>query len=354
MTDHADPATTPYRPRATLRDVAAMAGVSMKTVSRVVNGENGVTPQKVDAVRLAVSRLDYRPNVSASALRRSSGRTAAIGTVLEDLANPFSSALLRAVEDVANERRVLILAGSVDEDQQRERALVRAFTERRVDGLIVAPVGEDQGYLRAEMEAGTPLVFVDRQPQGLLADCVLSDNEAGARQAVHQLADVGHRRIAYLGDLALIPTAEQRFAGYQRALLERGLPLDPAHIVHDLHTVDDAARATTALLRSGAGSAAAPTALFASQNLVTIGAITALQDLGLENSVALIGFDDFPLADLLKPRVSVIAQNPAEMGRVAAELLFQRLDGDRGRPQRILLPTTTVLRGSGEIPPAAP
>ena len=353
MTDHAEPVAMPYRPRATLRDVAAMAGVSMKTVSRVVNGENGVTPQKVDAVRQAVSRLDYRPNVSASALRRSSGRTAAIGTVLEDLANPFSSALLRAVEDVANERRVLILAGSVDEDQQRERALVRAFTERRVDGLIVAPVGEDQGYLRAEMEAGTPLVFVDRQPQGLLADCVLSDNEAGARQAVHQLADVGHRRIAYLGDLALIPTAEQRFAGYQRACLERGLPLDPAHIVHDLHTVDDAARATTALLRGR--SDAAPTALFASQNLVTIGAITALQDLGLENSVALIGFDDFPLADLLKPRVSVIAQNPAEMGRVAAELLFQRLDGDRGRPQRILLPTTTVLRGSGEIsPPAGP
>ncbi|SED64633.1 LacI family DNA-binding transcriptional regulator [Jiangella alba] len=351
MTEHADPATTPYRPRATLRDVAAMAGVSMKTVSRVVNGESGVTPQKVDAVRLAVSRLDYRPNVSASALRRSSGRTAAIGTVLEDLANPFSSVLLRAVEDVANERRVLILAGSVDEDQQRERALVRAFTERRVDGLIIAPVGEDQGYLRAEMEAGTPLVFVDRQPQGLLADCVLSDNEAGARDAVHHLADAGHRRIAYLGDLELIPTAQQRFAGYQRALLERGLASAPAHVVHDLHTVDDAARATTALLRRPGDDA--PTALFASQNLVTIGAITALQELGLEHRVALIGFDDFPLADLLQPRVSVIAQDPAAMGRAAAELLFQRLDGDRGRSRRLLLPTTTVPRGSGEIAPEA-
>lgn len=347
MTDHAEPVATPYRPRATLRDVAAMAGVSTKTVSRVVNGENGVTAQKVDAVRLAISRLDYRPNVSASALRRSSRRTAAIGTVLEDLANPFSGVLLRAVEDVANERRVLILAGSIDEDQQREQALVRAFTERRVDGLIIAPVGEDQGYLRAEMEAGTPLVFVDRQPQGLLADCVLSDNEAGAREAVLHLAGAGHRRIAYLGDLAIIPTARQRFAGYQRALLELGLPLDPAHVVHDLHTVDDAARATVALLRSDG----APTALFASQNLVTIGVITALQELGLENRVALIGFDDFPLADLLKPRVSVIAQDPAAMGRAAAELLFQRLDGEHGRPRRLLLPTTTVPRGSGEIAP---
>ncbi|MER7893097.1 LacI family DNA-binding transcriptional regulator [Micromonospora sp. NPDC094482] len=350
MSRNGDPVATPYRPRPTLHDVAAMAGVSIKTASRVVNGENGVTPAKVAAVRRAVLQLDYRPNVSASALRRASGRTAAIGMVLEDLANPFSSALLRAVEDAANSRQVLILAGSVDEDQERERSLVRAFSERRVDGLIIAPVGEDQGYLRAELEAGTPLVFVDRLPQGLPADCVLSDNEGGARAAVHHLADTGHRRIAYLGDLQIVPTAQQRFAGYQRASLERGLPWNPAHHVHDLHTIDEAATATTRLLRSDEP----PTALFASQNLVTIGAITALQQLGLEDTVALVGFDDFPMADLLKPRVSVIAQDPFQMGRVAAELLFQRLDGDRDAPRRMVLPTTTILRGSGEIPPASP
>lgn len=349
MSQHGDPIAAPYRPRATLRDVAAMAGVSIKTVSRVVNGENGVTPAKVAAVRRAIRQLDYRPNVSASALRRAGGRTSAIGMVLEDLANPFSSAVLRAVEDVANKRQVLILTGSVDEDQDRERTLVRAFTERRVDGLIIAPVGEDQGYLRAEIEAGTPLVFVDRLPQGLPADCVLSDNEGGARDAVHHLADVGHRHIAYLGDLRIIPTAQQRFAGYQRACLERGLPWNPAHQLHDLHTVADAATATVRLLRS----ADPPTALFASQNLVTIGAITALQQLGLEDTVALVGFDDFLMADLLKPRVSVIAQDPRRMGRVAAELLFQRLDGDHGEPRRVVLPTTAILRGSGEIPPPA-
>jgi len=345
---HQDDATvTPYRPRASLRDVAAMAGVSIKTVSRVVNGEDGVTPAKVAAVRRAIHQLDYRPNLSASALRRASGRTAAIGTALEDLANPFSSALLRAVEDAANERHVLILAGSVDESPERQRALVRAFSERRVDGLIIAPVGEDQGYLRSEMEAGTQLVFVDRAPQGLVADCVLSDNEGGAQAAIHHLADVGHRHIAYLGDLRVIPTAQQRFAGYQRACLERGLPWNPAHHVHDLHTVDEAAKATVNLLRS----ADPPTALFASQNLVTIGAITALQQLGLEHRVALIGFDDFPLADLIKPRVTVIAQDPSQMGSVAAAMLFRRIDGDRGRPERTVLPTTTILRGSGEIPP---
>ncbi|MDQ7905789.1 LacI family DNA-binding transcriptional regulator [Phytohabitans sp. ZYX-F-186] len=342
-----DPVAAPYRQRATLRDVAAMAGVSIKTVSRVVNGESGVTPAKVAAVTRAIHQLDYRPNVSASALRRANRRTAVIGMVLEDLANPFSSALLRAVEDTANERQVLILAGSVDEDQGRERTLVRAFSERRVDGLIVAPVGEDQGYLRAEIEAGTPTVFVDRPPQGIRADCVLCDNEGGARTAVHHLADAGHRHVGYLGDLRIIPTAQQRFAGYQRACLERGLPWRPADHAHDLHTVEEATAATVRLLRS----ADPPTALFASQNLVTIGAIAALQRLGLEGTVALVGFDDFPMADLLKPRVSVIAQDPARMGRVAAELLFQRLDGDRSGPRRTVLPTTTIPRGSGEIRP---
>jgi LacI family transcriptional regulator len=347
LVSHAGEGSLEYRPRATLRDVAAMAGVSIKTVSRVVNGEHGVRPLKIDAVQRAIRQLDYRPNLSASALRRSGGRTAAIGLVLEDLANPFSGALLRAVEDEANHRQVLIIAGSADERLDRERTLVRAFSERRVDGLIIAPVGEDQSHLRAETDTGTPLVFVDRVPQGLQADCVLSGNEAGAAAAIHHLADVGHRRIAYLGDLRAIPTARERFAGYQRASLERGLPWTPAHHVHDLHTASAAAAATVELLTA----ADPPTALFTSQNLVTIGAITALQRLGLAATVALVGFDDLPTADLLRPAVTVIAQDPPRMGRVAAGLLFDRLDGFSGGPRRTVLPTSTILRGSGEIPP---
>lgn len=336
-----------HRPRATLRDVAAMAGVSIKTASRVINGETGVRPGKMDAVRRAVRQLDYRPNLSASALRRTGGRTAAIGMVLEDLANPFSGALLRAAEDEANRRQVLIIAGSADERLDRERTLVHAFSERRVDGLIIAPVGEDQSHLRTEIDAGTPLVFVDREPRGLHADCVLSDNESGAAAAIHHLADVGHRRIAYLGDLRAIPTARARFAGYQRASLERGLPWTPAHHVHDLHTAAAATAAADRLLRVPEP----PTALFASQNLVTIGAITALQRLGLAATIALVGFDDFPTAGLISPAVTVIAQDPPRMGRVAAAQLFARLDGDRSAPRRTVLPTTVVLRGSGEIPP---
>jgi LacI family transcriptional regulator len=335
------------RPRPTMRDVAALAGVSLKTVSRVINGEPGVSATKQSVVDRAITQLDYRRNLAASSLRRAGGKTAAIAAVLEDLANPFSASLLRALEDTARGRDTLVFAGSVDEDPQRERDLVRAFTMRRVDALIVAPTGDDQGYIQGDMRAGTPVVFVDRPPRGLTADAVVSDNESGSARAVYHLAEHGHRRIAYLGDWHKIPTATQRFQGYRQACLELGLPLRTGHIVHDLHSVDEAAQAVTALL-SGDDP---PTALFTSQNLVTIGAVRALQHLGLQHRVAVVGYDDFPLADLLQPRVTVLAQDPAGIGRTAASLAFRRLDGDHWAPTHHVVPVTLLPRGSGEVPP---
>jgi LacI family transcriptional regulator len=335
------------RPRATMRDVAALAGVSLKTVSRVINREPGVSSALVAQVERAVAQLDYRPNMSASSLRRGDGKTAAIAAVLEDLANPFSASLLRALEDTAHERGVLIFAGSVDEDPRRERELVRAFTMRRADGLVIAPTGDDQSYLAADIRAGTPVVFVDRPARGLSADAVLADNVSGAQQAVRHLATHGHRRIAYLGDWLAIPTARQRHQGYREACLDLGLPVRPDHTVHDLRSVDAAEIAVTGLLRADEP----PTALFTSQNLVTIGAVRALQHLGLHDRVAVVGFDDFPLADLLQPRVTVVAQDPAAIGRTAASLVFRRLDGERWAPAEHIVPVVLIVRGSGEIPP---
>ncbi|WP_433310667.1 LacI family DNA-binding transcriptional regulator [Micromonospora chersina] len=337
----APPAGVKARP--TLRDVASLAGVSTKTVSRVVNGEAGVSAPKLAAVRRAIAQLDYRPNFTASSLRRSSGRSAAIAAVLEDLANPFSAALHRALEDAARDRGVLIFAGSVDESPERERDLVHAFTMRQADALVVVPATDDQSYLAGEVAAGTPVVFVDRPPVGLAVDAVLSDNHHGAATAVHHLVAHGHRDIAYLGDLRTIATARQRAQGFKEALSEHGIR--PATMVHDLHTERDSAEAVRRLLRDDP----APTALFTAQNLVTIGAIRALQELGRQHEVALVGFDDFPLADLLQPAVTVVAQDPAEMGRVAASLIFRRLDGDQWRPTIHPVATRLVVRGSGEI-----
>ncbi|MEJ3656133.1 LacI family DNA-binding transcriptional regulator [Actinomycetes bacterium KLBMP 9759] len=333
--------------RPTMRDVAARAEVSFKTVSRVVNAEGGVSPQLEWRVRKAIDELDFRPNTGARNLRRSDNRTAAIGLLLEDVANPFSAAVQRAVEDEALPRGVVVFTASLDEDPARERALAREFSARHADGLLLAPAGDDQSHLAAELRAGTAIVCVDRAATNLPVDSVVATNTVGAAEGVRHLAAAGHRRIAYLGDRASIATARERFAGYRQALESSGLVVDPRLVVHDIRDSGTADGVVIALL----GGADPPTALFTAQNLITIGAFKALRRLGLEHTVALVGFDDFLLADLLSPGITVVAQDPVAIGRLAAELLFARIAGASGPPQTRLVPTTLVRRGSGELPP---
>ena len=336
------------RPRATMRDVAALAGVSLKTVSRVVNGEAGVSPRLVERVERAAEQLDFRPNLGARSLRRSDGKTATIGVILENLANPFSGSVHRAIEDVARPRGVAVLAGSIDETAERERELVAAFSSRRVDGLIMMPTGLDHSYLLLERRAGVGLVFVDRPPRALSADVVLADNRAGAAAGTAHLVSHGHRRIGFLGDLSTILTEQERCAGYQDALRDAGLPADPSLVIRELDTMAAAEAATLALLEREDP----PTALFSAQNLITIGAIRALRRLGRQHSVAVVGVDDFLLADLLEPAVTVVAQDPIAIGRLAAQQLFRRIDGDRSPFVQEVVPTVLIPRGSGELRPA--
>ncbi len=333
-----------------MRDVAALARVSIKTVSRVVNQEAGVSGDLAERVQEAARLLDYRPDLTASNLRR--GRqTSTLGLMLENVANPYSGAVHRAVDDAAIERGMAVLATSLDEDPVREREVARAMIQRRVDGLIIVPTGTDQSYLRAEMEAGLATVFVDRPPKYLDADTVLATNRAGAREAVEHLIAVGHRRIAFLGDLTDIATAEDRLRGYTDALHAAGIPVDAQLVRTDLHTRDTAQRAAESLLRLPEHEG--PTALFASQNLITIGAINALHLHDLQHLVALVGFDDIELAAMLEPGITVVAQDPYAIGRAAAELLFARLDGYSGPSQHRTISTRLIIRGSGEIQPRA-
>ena len=341
------PSPGPPPPRATMRDVAALAGVSLKTVSRVVNGEPGVSAGMAARVQEAADRLSFRLDLGARSLRRTDRRTATIGLILEDLDNPFSSAVHRAVENAARARGIAVLAGSLDEDPVRERELVSAFSSRRVDGLVIMPTDSDHSYLAVERRAGTPMVFVDRRPGQIEADVVLADNREGARVGVAHLVAGGHRQIGFLGDLLRIATARDRHQGFLDAMAAAGLPVAARHTVHDATTVDAADAATTAML----SAASPPTALFSAQNLVTIGALQALRRLDRQRDVALVGFDDFPLADLLEPPVTVVAQDPHTIGRLAAEQLFRRMDGDESAFTTRIVPTRLVPRGSGEIPP---
>jgi LacI family transcriptional regulator len=345
-TDGSGPGT-PQPP--TMHDVAALAGVSLATVSRVVNGKTGVTMTMQARVEAAIDRLDYRRNVNASSLRRLDRKTATIGLVLEDVANPFMSALHRAVEDRARERGVLVFAGSCDEDSRREQELISALRARRVDGIIVVPASTDHGYLLSAVRLGTAMVFVDRRPGFLDADSVTSDDLAGARAAVLHLGRIGHRRIAYLGAALTIGTARDRLQGFTDAMLGLGATPEPTHVRLGLVTTEEAEQVVTEMLRGPI----VPTAILSGQNYFTIGAIKALRAAGLQHEIALVGFDDFALADLLDPPVSVVSHDPAELGHTAADLLFRRLDGDDSPSQNIVCPFAIIERGSGEMAPAA-
>jgi LacI family transcriptional regulator len=332
--------------RPTMRDVAALAGVGLMTVSRVVNGEPGVSPDRAARVREAVEKLDYRHNVAARQLRLTGQPSALIGVVLEDVANPFVAALQRAVEDEVTRQGCVVLSGSSGDDPERERALVAAFAARRVDGLIMMPHDDDVRYLLPEMRRGTPVVFVDRPAASVATDTVVSDNYGGARLAVEHLLAAGHRRIGFLGALQAGYTASERYRGYQAALAAAGIPADERLAVQDLHTSQAGQRAARELLTA----ADPPTALFTAQNLLTIGARRAMDALGLQDRVAQVGFDDIALADLLKPGLTVVAQDPAAIGALAATLLIRRINGAEQLPEKAEVPVRLIPRGSGEIP----
>src|ERR1700751_5869865 len=224
-------------------DVAALAGVGLKTVSRVVNDEPGVSPELEGKVRRAIEQLSYRRDANASMLRRLGGQNPTKGLVFGDVANPVSSSLHRAIEDAARDRGVLVFAGSCDEDPDRERALICSFRERRVDGLIIVPASQDHGYLYEDRRTGTALVFVDRPAAHLEADSVVSDNRGGAIAATDHLLARGHGRIGFLGDLVSISTAQERLEGYLQAIGRVGIARDDRLIRTELRDPDVAAEA---------------------------------------------------------------------------------------------------------------
>ena len=331
--------------RSTLRDVGALAGVSFKTVSRVVNGEPGVSDELVERVRRATATLNYRPNYTASVLRKNDGRSMSIGLIVEDVVNPFFAAIHRGLELAALQRGYSVLTGSVLESETRQRELVEIFAARRVDGLVVAPSDSLVETLATERRNGTSVVYIDRVPGRLDADTVVSDNRAGARAGVEHLLRAGHRRVGLLGDLGSIHTAEERYLGYVEAHAAQGVSLDPQLQMRGLHSAAAAEEAAGRLLCS----ADPPTALFTGQNLITVGTVRALRARGLQHQVALVGFDDLMLADLLDPPVTVVAQDPDVIGRLAAERLIARIEGDTSAPRVHVVRTTLVPRGSGEL-----
>jgi len=321
-----------------MHDVARVAGVSVTTVSRCINNDRYVrdsTRQKVDA---AVAELGFQRNDMARALRPGQA-TATIALVIEDVANPFYSGIARGVDEVAQQNRHLLVVGNTELSFDRERELLGELVRRRVDGLLVVPTAHDHRSLHADLGRWAPMVFIDRAPTGVPADAVLLDNRGGTRQAIEHLIAAGHRRIAYIGGDPSVYTGAQRLAGYRQTLRKAGLTYHDELVSLGHHTDAAAREAVLALL----GRRGGPTAVFADNNRMTIGALHAVAESGGKVDVA--GFDDLELADLLSMQVALVTYRPDDLGRTAATLLFDRIRGDTRPPRRIVIKTELVMRG---------
>lgn len=330
--------------RPTMQDVANAAGVSLKTVSRVVNNEPRVDNKTRERVHQAIAQLGFRRNDIARSLRQ--GQTSStIGLIIEDIANPFYSSIAWGLERVAQKYNYMLIISNSEENALRERELVNALLSRRVKGLCIVPAGSDHSYLAAELRMGTPFIFLDRPPIHLQTDTIVLDNRGGTRQAINHLLSHGHRRIAVIQGDPRVYTGAERFAGYYETLAEHGIPCDETLIYSNCDDARQAQQATHTLMNLPQP----PTAIFSTSNRISIAVLRALRSYTFQP--AFVGFDDFDLADILPIPVTVIAHNPAEMGARAAEILFARLAGRDIPFQQTIVPTQLIVRGSGEVRP---
>jgi LacI family transcriptional regulator len=328
---------------ATMREVAERAGVSAKTVSRVLRNDRYVSDRVRERVNAAVNDLHYVPNMLAVTFR--SGRDAAIGVAVPDIADPFFAQIVQAVEAEARARHTAVIVTSLGYDPDHEQPAVEALLQRQVQGLISCPVAPDQSYL-APWLPRTAMVFLDRAPARLAADCVLEDDLGGARLATTHLLERGHRRIAFIGDSIRAPTTAHRLDGYIEGLAEAGIDVDEDLI----HLSESDSRSLDMTLRTLTGLSDPPSAIFSSNARCTVALFPALQRLE-DAEFALVSFGDFPMAASLEPSVTVVDQDPAAVGKFAAERLFLRIaePGKRLR-RRTVLPVSLIERASSTEP----
>ena len=317
-----------------MADVARRAEVSIKTVSRVVNGEAGVSPATTARVRAIIDDLGFQRHAGATMLR--TGRSDRIGLVVEDLANPFYAQLAAGIEREARLRQHLLISTSSQQSAQNEAEL----GDERVAGLVVVPIATEPSEALRAAARSVPVVCVDRPQPDLGADTVLSDNDGGMRSAVEHLAAHRHERIGFLGDDQSIWTARQRRAGFASAAASLGLrgPLRSRVGPYAAGEVAD-------LLRQWTVEPDPVTAVITGNNRVTLTVLHAMREAGVV--LSLVGYDDFELADVVDPPVTVVHQDPMVLGERAVQQIFARLAVGAGEPTTVIVPTRLIVRGSG-------
>ncbi len=326
----------------TIYDVAQHAGVAPATVSRVINDSGYVSAETRERVEEAIAELGYSPNRLARGLR--SKQTQTLGLVLSDITNPFWTTVARGVEDAASRANFSVILCNTDESEAKQMQYLNLLLEKQVDGFVLVPATTEVDSLSPVYERDVPFVVVDRKVP-VSVDTVRCDSVGGAYELVKYLLGLGHRRIAVLSGSKDVSTATDRVEGYRRALSEAGVEVDDSLILYRSFTHD----AGYEMTRHCLSMSPQPTALFAVNNFIAIGALRALKDAGLRvpEDISVVGFDDLPPRLIIQPSLTVVVQPAYEIGARATELLLQRLSGDTPEEcQEIILPTELIIRSS--------
>jgi LacI family transcriptional regulator len=327
-----------------LADVAARAGVSTATISRVINSSGYVSEDLRERVLKAVAELNYSPNGVARSM--SQRRTLTLGLVVPDISNPFFTAVARGAEDVGQKSGYSLVLCNTDRDLDKERGYLSVLREKRVDGVMLIIAGAEITHVQQVLDAGMNLVLVDRASPALKAPSVLADNQSGVYEATKYLLSLGHHRIAVVTGPAVVNNAVERLHGYEQALEEAGLPIDQALVIPGNFTYDGGRKAGYELL----DLLHPPTAVISLNNGMTTGLLMALRERGtrIPVDISVIGFDDLPYFQLLEHPLTAVSQPMYEMGRRACELLLELIGGGIEDPalHHVRLPTRLILRDS--------
>ena len=326
----------------TIHEVALRAGVSAATVSHVINGTRFVSDEARQRVTAAMDELDYRPNTLARSLRR--GRTQTIGLILPDSSNPFFAEIAHGIEQAAFARGYNVILCNTDGNIHKERLYLHLLADKQVDGVLLDTEAHDPQALRSYLPAHLPVVLVDRDFADNPFDVVLADSLQGAQEAVAYLIGQGHRRIACMSGPQNLLSAAQRREGYSHTMNQAGLEIRPEWIYPGAFRPDVGRQGARQLLKLQP----APTAIFACNDMLAIGALRAATDLGLHvpDDFSVVGFDDVEMASFTSPTLTTIAQPKQEISRRAVERLIQKIGAPAEGGVRELVPTRLILRES--------
>jgi len=327
---------------ATIKDIARHVGVSTATISHVINNTRFVSEGLREKILKAIQELNYQPNgIARSLVKR---KTHIIGIIVSDILNPFYTAVVRGIEDVTHKSGYNVMLCNTDEDPEKEKLSIQVLLEKRIDGLAISTAFQEGVHPLLPQLKTVPLVNMVRKIKGLTADAVVGDNTGGAYKAIEHLIELGHRRIGIISGPSGLSSGAERLKGYKKALEGHRIPIDQGLIKFGDFKKESGYTLTKEILQGNAP----PTAIFVTNNQMTIGALSALNELKMRipENISLISFDDMEWYAFLNPPITTVEHSPYQMGKKAGEMLLQRISKKRTRAKKVLFPSNLIVRGS--------